>query len=61
MVPEKWSPGKMVPGKNGPRKMGPRKLSPRKSGPGKLRNKKSWGARRASWCICGMLGCDQSM
>ena len=29
--------------------------------PGKLRNEKSWGGRRASWCVCGMLGCDQSM
>ena len=28
--------------------------------PGKLRNEKSWGRRRASWCVCGMLGCDQS-
>ena len=51
--------GKMVPGKNGPWK----------NSPGKLRNKKSRGERRASWCVCarararvcGMFGCDQSM
>ena len=24
-------------------------------------NKKSWGECRASWCVCGMFGCDQSM
>ena len=42
MVPEKWSPGKMVPGK----------LVPGKMVPGKLRNEKSWGGRRASWCVC---------
>ena len=28
-----------------------RKNSPRKNDPGKLRNKKSWGERRASWCV----------
>ena len=44
--PEKWPPGKMVPGK---------------LVPGKLRNEKSWGGRRASCCVCGMLECDQSM
>ena len=33
---EKWSPGKMVPGK---------------MVPGELRNEKSWGGRRASWCV----------
>ena len=38
-----------------------RKNSPRKNDPGKLRNKKSWGERRASWCMCGMLGCDHSI
>ena len=21
---------------------------------------KSWGERRASWCVCGMLRCNQS-
>ena len=39
-------PSKMLPGKNGPRK---------------LRNKKSWGERRASWCVCGMMEFDQFM
>ena len=54
--------GKMVPGKRVPRKNGRReKWSPRKTVPGELRNEKSWGGRRASWCVCGMLGCDQSM
>ena len=38
-------------------------MGPRKMVSGKLRNEKSWGGRRASWCVCvcGMLGCDQSM
>ena len=27
----------------------------------KYDNKKSWGECRASWCVCGMFGCDQSM
>ena len=65
--PGKMVPGKMVPEKNGPRKKGPRENVPRKIGPrkngfrengpeklvvAKLRNKKSWGERRASWCVC---------
>ena len=54
--PEKWPPGKMVPGKLVPGKIVPGKLVL-----GKLRNRKSWGGGRASWCVCGMLGCDQSM
>ena len=63
--PEKWSPrkmvpGKIVPGKNSPRKIGLRKNVPGKLVPGKLRNKRSWGERRASWRVCGMLECDQS-
>ena len=37
------------------------KLIPGKMVPGKLRNKKSSGKRRASWCVCRMLGCDHSM
>ena len=61
-----WNLGKMVPRKNGPRKMVPGKLLPGKMipgklVPGKLRNEKSWGGRRASWCVRGMFGCDQSM
>ena len=56
MVPEKWSPGRMVPGESVLGKMVSGKLVP-----GKLRNKKPWEERRASWCVCGMLRCDQSM
>ena len=58
MVPGKMIPAKMVPGKMVPEKMVPGNLVPRK-----LKNEKSWGGRRASWsvCVCGMLGCDQSM
>ena len=47
----------MVPDKNGPRKNGPRerwspeKWPPGKTVPGKLRIVKSWGGRRASWCV----------
>ena len=50
------NPGKMVPGKIVPGKMVPGKMVH-----GKLRNEKSWGERRASWCVCGMFGCDPSM
>ena len=49
--PRKMLPGKLVPGK----------MIPGKLVPGKLRNEKSWGGRRVSWCVCGMLGGDQSM
>ena len=60
MVPEKMVPGKMVPEKNGPRKISPRKIGPWKNGPRKigklvlvkLKNEKSWGWRRVSWCVC---------
>ena len=56
---------KYVPRGKNTRKNGPWKNGPRKNGPGKLKNKKSWGERRASWCVCvcvcEMLGCDQSM
>ena len=41
--------------------LNPGKMVPGKLGPGKLRNEKSWIGRRASWCVCGMFGCDQSM
>ena len=61
MVPGKMVLGKIVPGKMVPGKMVPRKMAPGKMVAGKLRNEKSWGGRRASWCVCGMLGCDQSM
>ena len=61
MVPEKFIPGKMVPGKLVPRKSIPGKMVLGKLVPGKLRNEKSWGGHRASWCVCGMFGCDQSM
>ena len=54
--PEKWPPEKMVPGKLVPGKMVPGKLVPRK-----VRNEKSWGERRASWYVCGMFWCNQSM
>ena len=27
----------------------------------KTRKKKSWGERRASWYVCGIFGCNQSM
>ena len=49
---EKWSRGTMVPGKLVRGKMVPGKMVPRKLIPGKLRNEKSWGGRRASWCVC---------
>ena len=55
------NPGKMVPGKMVLGKMVPGKMVPEKLVPGKLRNEKSWGGRRASWCVYGMLGCDRSM
>ena len=43
--------------KNGLRKMVPGKNGPRKIGPGKLRNEKSWGGCRASWCVCVCVEC----
>ena len=41
--------------------MNPGKMVPGKLVPWKLRNEKSWGGRRASWCVCRMLRCDQSI
>ena len=60
MVPGKMVPGKMVPDKNGPDKNGLReKWSPENWQTNlKFGNKKSWGERRASWCVCEMFGCD---
>ena len=46
MVPRKMVPGKLAPGK-----MVLGKFVPGKLVPGKLRNEKSWGGRRASWCV----------
>ena len=56
MVLGKLVPGKLVVRKVVPGKMIPGKLVRGKLVPGKLRNKKSWGERRASWCVCGMFG-----
>ena len=61
MVLGKLVPGKLVVRKVVPGKMIPGKLVRGKLVPGKLRNKKSWGERRESWCVCGIFGCDQSM
>ena len=61
MVPGKLVPGKMIPGKMIPGTIIPGKMVARKKVPGKLRNDKSWGERRASWCVRGMFGYDQSM
>ena len=43
--------GKMFPGRMVPGKMVPRKMVPGKMIPGKLKNKRTWGERRASWCM----------
>ena len=55
-IPEKWSPKsgpreKWSSEKWSPRKMVHGKMVPGKLVPGKLRNEKSWGGRRASWCV----------
>ena len=51
-------PGKMVPEKNRPRKNGPRKKwSPENS---ETKNRGA-GVEHRGVCVCGMLGCDQSM
>ena len=61
MVPEKWSSEKWSP-KNGPRKNGPRKICPRKNGPRETQKRKNVGwASNIVVCVCGMLGCDQSI
>ena len=63
--PKKWSPENWSPKKKSlekcPSKIVLRQKNPGKMVPEKLRNEKSWGGHRASWCVCGMLGCDQSM
>ena len=43
-----------------PGKKSPKKWFPEKWYPGKKSPEKSWGERRALWCVCGTLGCDQS-
>ena len=59
--PRKNGPRKMVSGKMVLGKIVPGKMVPGKLVPGKLRNEEAWGGRRASWCVCGSLGCDQFM
>ena len=61
-IPEKWSSEKWSLEKWFPRKMVSGKMAPDKNGPRETQKRKIVGwASSIVVCMCGMLGCDQSM